>query len=158
MDSEQLDRVLSSNAYTRRSFLGVFASDRLPYGIREYPACFIVNVDPAYASGSHWLACYLSSPRDLEFFDSFGRGPSRFEGPIWNYVRRFPYVNYNEVILQSNTSAVCGQYCIYYVYSKCRGYSLNDMLLSFVSDPLYNDRNVYQFVARHFRVRAPFYQ
>lgn len=158
MDSVQLRRVLSTNEHTRRSFLGVFASDQLPYGIRKYPVCFIANVDPAYEYGSHWIACYLSSPHHLEFFDSFGREPSRFPGSIWNYVRRFPYVNYNVVSLQSNVSAVCGQYCIYYLYSKCRGYTLNDMLLSFVSHPLYNDRSVYLFVARHFRVRAPFYQ
>lgn len=136
----------------------MFASDQLPCRISEYPACFIVNVDPAYESGSHWLACYLSSLHHLEFFDSYGREPSHFEGPIWEYVKRFRYVDYNTSTLQSNISAVCGQYCIFYLYSKCRGYSLNDILLSLVSHPLYNDRNVYEFVAHHFRVRAPFYQ
>lgn len=158
MDSIQLHRALSLNVYTRKAFLGIFASDQLPLRIPHYPACFIANVDAASESGSHWLAFYLSSPHHLEFFDSFGHEPFDFPGPIRNFARRFTYVNYNMMILQSNVTAVCGQYCIYYLYSKCRGRSLNDVLSYFVPHELCNDRNVYNFVTRHFRVRAPFYQ
>lgn len=158
MNSTQLHRILSTNVHTQKNFLGVFASDQLPIRIRRYPVCFIANVDPASEHGSHWLAFYLYSSQHLEFFDSFGRAPSYFQGPIWNYIRRFPCVKFNEMTLQSNVSAVCGQYCIYYLYCKCRGYSLRDVLRSFVSHELWNDRNVYDFVIRHFRVHAPFYQ
>lgn len=158
MNTDQIHRVLSSNEHTRNAFLGVFASNELPTKIRRYPTCFIANVDRSSEPGSHWLAFYLSSPDHLEFFDSFGHGPYDFPGPISHFSRRFHHVNFNVMRLQSNITATCGHYCIYYLYTKCRGYSLNDMLLSFISHPLYNDRNVYDFVTRHFRVRAPFYQ
>lgn len=158
MDSTQLFQALSTNVHTRNAFLGVFPSNQLPRRIHHYPTCFIANTDPSYESGTHWLAFYLPSPHHLEFFDSYGHEPTEFPGSIRTFVRRFPHVNFNAMTLQSNISAVCGQYCIYYLYCKCRGYSLNDILLSFVPNQLCNDRNVYNFVTHHFSVRAPFYQ
>lgn len=158
MNSTQLHRALSLNVHTRKAFLGVFPSDRLPRRIQRYPACFIANVDRSWESGSHWLAFYIPSPHHLEFFDSYGHSPWDFPGAISNFVRRFPHVNFNPMTLQSNYTAVCGQYCAYFLYSKCRGRSLGDILSYFVPNQLCNDRNVYNFVTRYFRVRAPFYQ
>lgn len=158
MDEVQLVRALSSNIHTRKKFLGVFASNELPTRIPQYPSCFIANVDPSHEPGSHWLAFYLASPQHLEFFDSYGHEPADFPGPIWDFARRFHHVNFNTMLLQSNVTAVCGQYCIYYLYCKCRDRSMNDILLSFVPNQFLNDRNVYNFVTRHFRIRAPFYQ
>lgn len=146
------------NIYTQKKFIGVFASDQLPNKRYNYPACFIVNVDSSTKSGSHWLAFYLTSPQHLEFFDSYGQAPSYYRGRIWNYVRRFRRVNFNSMTLQTNTTAVCGHYCIYYLYWKCRGRSLNQMLLSFIPQHISNDMKVYHFVTKHFRVQAPFYE
>lgn len=158
MDSEQLYKALSENIHTRDIFVGVFASDQLPMEIYKYPACFIANVDSSSKSGSHWLAFYISSPNHLEFFDSYGQSPSSFRGRIWNYVKKYSHVNFNPMTLQSNVSAVCGHYCLYYLYSKCRGRSLNEILLSFIPEHLLNDVKVYNFVTKRFKVHTPFYE
>lgn len=158
MDSYQLDSILSRNRFTQRYFLGVFASDRLPTRIRYYPACFIANVDPSSKGGSHWLAFFISSPEEVEFFDSYGNTPFTFNKFITNFAERFLFVNYNPMIIQSRITAVCGQHCLYYLYSKCRGYSLRQILPTYVTCSIHNDVKVYNFVANKFGVRTKFYQ
>lgn len=67
-DSKQLDECchhfLDDTDY---KFLGVFSSDRIPKLINMNEFC-IVNLDPSYKPGSHWV----SFSSDL-FYDSFGR-------------------------------------------------------------------------------------
>ena len=51
---------------------GVFARDELPDLTREIgPWCLILNTDPKYQPGTHWLALYALSARSIELFDSF---------------------------------------------------------------------------------------
>lgn len=158
MNTQQLQRALSNNIHTRDTYLGVFASDQLPERITKYPACFIANVDPATKSGSHWVAFYIKSRYVIEFFDSYGHPPSYFPRNISTYVTHYRRVSYNPMVLQSNVTAVCGQYCVYYLYSKCKGRTLNSILLSFIPGNLYNDIKVYNFVTKYFNVRTQFYQ
>ncbi|GFV79935.1 uncharacterized protein TNCV_1217031 [Trichonephila clavipes] len=68
----------------------------------------------------YWIAFYLLSPNEGEFFDSYGNEPTYFTGPIANFALRYNRMNYNPMTLQSNKTAVCGQYCVYYLYSRCR--------------------------------------
>jgi hypothetical protein len=158
MNTAQLQRVLSQNTFTKKYFLDVFPSDQLPMQITKFPTCFIANVDSSGESGSHWLAFYISTAHNIEFFDSYGNAPTFFEGDISDYVSSFPNVKYNPQMLQSNATAVCGQYCIYYLYTKCRGRTLKDFLSSFINKHICNDLRVYNFVAKRFHVYANFYQ
>ena len=121
-------------------------------------ACFVYNVDESTKPGSHCLSFYLSDDDRVEFFDSYGNEPSFFKGPISNFVSRFSQVTFNPVTLQSNVSAVCGQYCIYYLYCRCRGKTLENIVSQFVSRNVCNDRSVYNFVAKKFHVYANFFQ
>ena len=158
MNTLQIKTILSRDQFTKKYFLDVFASDYLPDRIESFPACFICNVDSSAEPGSHWLAFYLPSANSLEFFDSYRNEPDFYEGPISNYVKRYEQVNFNPLTLQSNVTAVCGQYCIYYLYSKCRGKTLRNFLSMFVTQNLCNDFSVYNFVAKRFNVFVSFYQ
>ncbi len=158
MDNAQLIRILSGNSKTKKIFLGVFSSDQLPASIQNFPACFVANTDKSNQEGSHWVAFYIESPSKICFFDSFGNPPSYFSGGIASYVKPYRHVEFNPMILQSNASSVCGQYCIFYLYSKCNGLSLNDILLSFVPNQSCNDIKVHHFVTKRFRIVIPFYQ
>lgn len=158
MNTIQLHRVLTQDKFTKMYFLDVFPSDHLPAEIFNYPTCFIVNVDSSAEPGSHWVAFYISSPHHLQFFDSYGNAPVFYEGPISDFASRYLYVDYNPMTLQSNITAVCGQYCVYYLYSKCRGHSLKKILSSFVSNHICNDKQVYNFVWKQFHVQVNFYQ
>ena len=158
MNSVQIKNILSRDSVTKHYFIDVFASDELPARILRYPACFICNVDKSTKPGSHWLAFYLTADDKVEFFDSYGNEPSFFKGPISSFVSRFSQVTFNPVTLQSNVSAVCGQYCIYYLYCRCRGKALENIVSQFVTKNVCNDQLVYNFVAKKFHVYANFYQ
>lgn len=158
MNTLQLNQILRQDRFTRSNFLGVFPSDQLPTNIPIYPACFIANVDSSIEVGSHWVGFFILDPERLEFFDSFGNAPSYFEGPISNFQSRFYFVDYNPIVLQSNVTAVCGQYCVYYLTFRCRGRTLEEIISSFVNKNICNDRRVYNFVWKRFQKRANFYQ
>lgn len=158
MNSVQIEKILNEEPVTRNYFLGVFPSDQLPRRIHRYPACFICNVDKSTEPGSHWVAFYLTLPEEVEFFDSYGNKPTFFEGTLSNYASHFSRVLFNPLVLQTNVTAVCGQYCVFYIYCRCRGKTLKQFLSHFVTENLSNDRRVYNFVAKRFGVRANFYQ
>lgn len=158
MNTIQLQQILTRDKFTREKFIGVFPSDQLPTEIPYYPCCFIVNIDPSNQPGIHWVAFYITSSSYIEFFDSYGNAPSYYEGFISNFALNFMNIVYNPMILQSNISAVCGHYCIYFLYSRCRGRSLRTILSSFVSKNICNDKRVYDFVWKRFHVKVNFFQ
>ena len=63
-------------------FLGVFASDQIPKIVpKKDLQCFVVNLDPSWKPGSHWVAaCVRKEKRKniLEIFDSYGIKPIVF--------------------------------------------------------------------------------
>lgn len=158
MNTQQLENILSQNIFTKDKFLGVFPSDHLPSPLQSFPCCFIANVDESSEPGSHWVAFYVTSRQRIEFFDSYGRSPETFPNIIWNYVKRFPIVEFNPQPLQSINTAVCGHYAIFYIYSRCRGLSMKQILSPFVSHHISNDVKVYNFVTHRFRIKTSFYQ
>jgi hypothetical protein len=111
---------------------GVFAADTIPNDL-EFPACFVVNTDPASKPGEHWVACYANSPDDVEFFDSYGLSVSAYPHI------RLPHkiTKYNDVSLQHINSYACGHFCIYYICRRALKFPLSRIvkhLLSFHSE------------------------
>jgi hypothetical protein len=60
------------------SFQGVFSRDTLP----SKPRLLICNTDPSDKPGQHWIAIYVDKNLRGEFFDSFGRHPTRISKDI----------------------------------------------------------------------------
>ena len=60
MNSRQLRWILSGDKFTKLSFRGVYAIDEIK-SIKtvSYPSSFVINLDPSYELGSHWVACTL---------------------------------------------------------------------------------------------------
>ena len=158
MNSKQIQDILSSHNDTKKFFLGVFPSDMLPEKISSYPACFVCNVDSSNEVGSHWLAFFIFSSNRVEFFDSYGNAPHFFKGTISDFASQYVEVIHNPHILQSNFTAVCGQYTIFFLICKSRGDTMKKFLSQFVTQNICNDIRVYNFVAKRFRVYANFYQ
>ena len=75
MNSRQLAAVMYADRFTKDLFQGVFPSDVLPISIKQYPACFIANVDKSNMPGSHWIAIYIDKDKQGTFFDSYGNKP-----------------------------------------------------------------------------------
>lgn len=158
MNARQIKNILSHHKTTKKYFINVFPSDMLPNKITRFPACFISNIDPSYLEGSHWVSFYIPSADRVEFFDSYGHPPDFFQGPISDFASRYSQVIYNPLTLQTNVTAVCGQYALFFLICKCRGESMKKFLSRFVTENMSNDQRVYNFVAKRFRVYVNFYQ
>lgn len=113
MNTRQLTKVLRSDELLTDVFKGVYASDKLPKEVGNY--CFVANVDPASKSGSHWVSFYIDN-KNCYFFDSYGRPPMK---EFKDYLTQYKLA-YNTQRLQSDFSACCGQYCMFYLMMKAR--------------------------------------
>lgn len=145
MNSLKLQYILERIIKPPCKFLGVFAKDKIPLTMTSYPCCFVANTDISSMSGEHWVAYFYDSPQSYEFFDSYGMPPQ-----VYGFVS---VNNYNRKSLQSLTSSVCGQFCLFYLYLRSRGFTLNQILNSFSSsDSSWNDFQVARYAKKHFAV------
>jgi hypothetical protein len=118
MYGNQISKIIKNDKYAKDKFLGVYAIDTLPT-IRSVPAAAIVNTDPSYLPGSHWVAFYIDKNQDCFFFDSYGNHPNKFG--FGSYFRKYKNIYHNDRQLQSKLSKVCGNYCILFIVAVSRG-------------------------------------
>ena len=122
MDNFTTNKILLSNKVTKDSFIGVFSSNTLPsYAQTGY---YVVNLDMSQQPGSHWIAIKISKSKcKNEYFDSYGLGP-----PTVHFKK---FIRYNHTCnskrLQHSISNTCAQWCIYYMWRKCQGWSLRNV-------------------------------
>ena len=153
MNSIQLERRVRAVLPKSCNFLGVFARDEPPViGARltRFPVCWIANTDIARSSGIHWVAFYCASQASyLEFFDSFALSPAYYSIPLQSRFRGLISVNHSQ--LQSDSSDVCGLWCLYFIVmrAQCRFNTSNFSR----SDYNFNDRLLRRIINRKFRVR-----
>jgi hypothetical protein len=103
-------------------WLGVFARDEIPDLNRmKRPSGLIFNSDPKDKPGQHWLAIFLPKQGPAEFFDSFGYSPKFYSLESLDYThQRCSY--------QSILSALCGHYCIMFIYFRSNGNSFRQII------------------------------
>ena len=73
-------------------------------------ALFIYNLEPAYMSGSHWVATYVKNGI-INYFDSFGMPP------------------FQEI--QNLLTTTCGYFCLHFLNEMSKGRSYYDLLKVF---------------------------
>ena len=153
MDTQEIYASLKTNESTKDCFENVYPSDKLPKkSIVRYNSkgqSFIVaNLDPSYMQGSHWVALCISPSKYCadEYFDSYGEEPP---ASIKKYLKE-RYI-FQKQQLQSFTSTVCGQWCIYYIWQRCNGLSMKDIILKFKDNsPEENDKYINYIVNENF--------
>ena len=148
MNTAQITHALEEDPITNKKFCGVFPSDKLPQTIDKYPCGFVANTDPSTKPGIHWVP-----PRKGSWFDSYGK-PAEFYGAAFTdfLEKQCDEWDFNDRKLQSDWSDICGQYCIFFLSHRARGYSMNKILQLFVDNTMLNDAKVSHFVKTHFRV------
>jgi hypothetical protein len=156
MNTSQIKYALEQDPFTRKIFYGVFPSDKLPQTLEKYPCGFVANTDPSSKPGTHWVAFYFPLEGKGEFFDSYGRSPQYYK-EFKKFSERHSW-KYNERKLQSDWSDVCGQYCIFYLAHKARGYTMSKIVQLFSNNTMLNDAKVSHFVRTHFKTmfKQPF--
>ena len=159
MNTAQITHALEEDPITKKTFCGVFPCDKLPQTIDKYPCGFVANTDPSNKPGTHWIQ--FGSVQVM-----LGGTTTRFWGniltatglmyhwcleTIWKNTDKWKY---NKRKLQSIWSDVCGDYCIFYLSHRARGYSMNKIVQLFDDNTMLNDAKVSHFVKTHFRVSA----
>lgn len=147
MNTHQINSCLQSTP----TFYGTFASDDLSPLIRKKrPFCFVANTDKKSGKGKHWVAFYVDK-NCIEFYDTYGRDLL----PCFKYfVRKRKYI-YNKKRVQSFGSTVCGHHCIYFIYQRQRGQSMQKIVQIFTKNCLLNDSNVRDWVISKFADCSP---
>ena len=151
MRGYELTSLLQRDWRVRKTFRGVFPSDklpRLPHGITH---SLVVNLDTHDKPGTHWCSIFISAHGDLMYFDSFGLPP--LIPDIIQFIKRQSRIfRYNTMILQNVLSSTCGLYAIYCIERMCRGDSLKCLLSKFnVYSTLYNDKLIISLYSQRLR-------
>ncbi len=159
MNTGQIVQALEQDLVTSKMFCGVFPSNKLPQTVIKYPCGFVANTDPSNKPETHWVAFYFPTEEKGEFFDSYGQPPSFYTDSFGDFLNKHSYEwTFSTCKLQSAWSSVCGQYCVFYLSHKARGYSMNKIVQLFSNNTTLNDTKVSHFVKTHFKIvlKQPF--
>lgn len=142
MDTNQIANILKNDPRTKRYFKGVYAADQLPSASYKEKECYVVNTDPSYERGAHWLAIFFDHSGG-EFFDSYGYPPVTYNDSFMDFMEGSGLKwSYNKKRLQGTFSTVCGQYCVYYLVKRCNGKPMKTIVNAFGNAFDQNDKRV----------------
>ena len=115
----------------------VYAANHLPNTIAT-PCAIVVNTDPDYKPGAHWIAIYIDKSRNGEFFDSYGLQPivKSHKAFLRSNCKK---LTCNRKKMQSLNSSVCGQYCLLFLHFRASGHSMSEFQRLFSTNTIKND-------------------
>ena len=130
-------------------FRGVFAADELKkQSVKQFPSGYIVNTDPSYKPGEHWVAFYFDGKGKGEFFCSYGEPPKRYNFETWLNKNATSWT-FHKNRLQGDLSSVCGQYCLFFLLHRFKNIPINGF---FGVDKDLNDSWVNKFIRKRFKM------
>ena len=157
MNNYEIETLLRRCPDVNTVFKGVYASDTLPYISEKSKTAqaFIVNTAKSYEAGEHWIAIYQPGGKNsmIEYFDSYGIPV--FVPRIRDILGNLYLGNKNQI--QSLFSAVCGQYSIFFLWKRCQGFLMQEIVRHFTSDPVFNDWYVNDMIEKHFQINLDIY-
>ena len=152
MYTNQLRKYMEMDPAISKQNGGVHAMDELPTSFHNVPRAYIINSqESSKTNNGHWLCIYCDGHK-LEYFDSLGNPPEYYSNSLRNLLEsnRIGYQT-NIERLQAQSSAVCGHYCLYFCYYRCRGKPMTNIVReAFTRNWDLNDLYVYDFVCSHF--------
>ena len=139
MNTQELQKLLQRHLPIHT---GVFAADQLPK-IYPKPAAFVFNNQPSTHKGEHWIAVYVNLNGHVEYFDSYGLPPPNTFKNFFVHTKKWTF---NDKVLQSPFSDVCGEHCISFLIHRYNGVSMKNYVKRFNHDLINNDRRVSSFI------------
>lgn len=129
MDSNQIDKILSSYPRIKNCFIGVCSCNTIfKPSAHTPPYCFVCNTARSNEPGEHWVAFYVPDNSCVEFFDSYGAKPLIPE--FKKFVSHFPKLKYNKTVLQG-VSTQCGEYCVLFLIARQYGHTIDSITSRF---------------------------
>ena len=118
-------------------------NENVPHNHKQ--ALFIYNLEPAYMSGSHWVATYVKD-NVINYFDSFGMPP--FQEMVNHAKKKNLTLLHQNNQIQNIQTTTCGYFCLYFLNEMNKGNSYYDLLQVFnINDTIKNER----FIEHYFR-------
>ena len=138
MDEIELTRILRGSEVTAPYFCGVISHDQLNILPAPSIGFYICNSDDSKGPGKHWLAvAWFRGEQPAEFFDSLAHLPMDYNENFTNFlINHGPPYSYGTVRIQSETSVKCGEFCVFYAYHRCKGFTLEEILSMFTKKSL----------------------
>ena len=149
MNNHQIGKILSSSRTTKNCFQGVYSLDQIERKTLGSNSGIVLNLSKTNQPGTHWVSLFQPIGGYMEYFDSFAMGPEVKQEIVDFLPEKF---NFNRKRLQSAFNTTCGQYCIYYIYKKSLGNSLQSILDEFGDNYKENDFRVNRQVENIFNV------
>ena len=144
MNTKQIWNALITNKVTEPFFDGVFPKDMLIL-IENKPQLIICNTDPSFKKGQHWVLFYFAN-NWIEFYDPLGNDISYYGKEFSELIDKFGNeYKFSKIRTQPVKSNLCGEYCLYYAYGRCKGYSMEYIIKTMTSP-----HKVIKFVNKHF--------
>ena len=149
---------------TTTRWLGVYARDELPsekellkqaqakFGL-PLPFALVFNNQPASEPGQHWLAIFGMAAAaaggggglHIEFFDCYALPPAAYS--LHTDFKRIAH--FSQRPLQSPSSALCGHYCLYFLFARSRGYTFASIIARLAHHSVQPDKHVYLGVCKY---------
>ena len=145
MNTDEINRILRVRC--GGTFLGTFASDRLPARLPPKRPLFLVcNTDPHTRRGQHWIAMFIDKDGRGEYFDSLHQDAL----PAFARYLDERCVSWktNSRQLQSAASRFCGQYCVFYCMFRNLDFDLARIESCFTEDTGVNDAFVHGIICQ----------
>lgn len=150
MNEIDVNQSLMLDNCIRHIYSGIISSNELSHVKNAYQSLYIVNTDPAYLPGSHWIAIY-SDGENCELFDSLGNNPNRYGEYFSRFMNQYKKFTYSTAKLQSDDSNKCGIFCIYYSYYRSRGFDLSQIINALCRDTQINENMMDAFMDCYMR-------
>ena len=152
LSTNELYGLALTDAPLGKYFGGVFVADKTPIHIESYPKAFIVNTDPSDKPGEHWLGVWFNNEESVEFYDSYAMPPHYYSKDIQQFVRR-PILQDIPWALQEYDSSTCGDYALYFLMMRAKGYYIPTIMKQFkrhdyVNNDLKVVRHIKTFIKR----------
>ena len=133
MNTKQLWNALTLNPVTNNYFDGIYSIDTLK-DIKEKPTLIVYNTDPSDKAGEHWILFFFHDDT-VDFYDSLGHEITYYGSEFIDFIKKFANnFQYTVRRTQPIKTDVCGHYCLYYSFKKCKGYSMQDIINNFPID------------------------
>ena len=140
---------LNQALYCLPHFVGTFPCDSIPL-VALRPCSYVINLDGSEERGSHWVSLFVDQFNNATYFDSYGQPPPD-GNDICDILPCFtsnPLI-FNNKILQSIESDVCGYYCALFIILFGNGVPLVKIQSLFSDDFKLNDRLVKKLVQNY---------
>jgi len=137
--------------YVNKGFKGVYSIDEVPNIPVSDVMAFIMNLEPSYKSGSHWIAVYIDTKHDksLEYYDSFADDPSyQFMKNVNILIKKLDpsvYLKFkvNRIVNQRANSSNCGWFAMKFLFDRFAGIPFKEC--TGYSDVINSEQKIEQF-------------